>query len=62
MSYAEMSEKVSNQEFELWMALAGVESEECPNCGRSAREIGQWVVEEQKCIFCDHKYQKVKGT
>lgn len=62
MTYAELQRRMSNQEFELWMALAMVRSDECPNCGREAREMTQWVTHEIKCPICTHKYERVRSV
>lgn len=62
MSYAKFQKEISNQEFELWIALASVRSEECPSCGRSAREMMKWTTTEVTCVICTHKYQRVMST
>jgi len=61
MTYAELQAKMSNQEFELWMALAMVRGEECPNCGREARELMEWELHTIKCPICKHEYEKVRS-
>lgn len=60
MTYAELQSKMSNQEFELWMALAMVKSDECPNCGRRADEMMKVHTVEVKCPICKYQYDKVR--
>jgi uncharacterized protein (DUF983 family) len=62
MTYAELQAKMSNQEFELWMALAMARADECPNCGREPREMTEWITHEIKCPICDHEYEKVRSV
>jgi hypothetical protein len=61
MTYAELQAKMSNQEFELWMALAMVKSEECPSCGRRADEMMTTETLKVKCPICKFEYDRVKN-
>lgn len=51
---------MSSAEFELWVALALQRAEECPNCGREPREIGQWEYLKLKCPTCAYEYARVR--
>lgn len=61
MTYAELSSKMSNQEFELWMALSMNRAEECPKCGRRADEMKDFVTVDVKCPICKFEYDRVKA-
>lgn len=61
MTYAELQARMSNAEFELWMALANVRSHECPNCGHEAKEMMEFRLIDVKCPLCKHKYQRTSG-
>jgi len=50
---------MSNQEFELWMALAMVKSEECPSCGRRADEMMEVQANKVKCPICKYEYDRI---
>lgn len=62
MTFAELQAKMSNQEFELWMALASIRSEECPSCGRKANEMSDWITVKAKCPICDYEYNRMKAV
>ncbi len=61
MTYAELQSKMSNQEFELWMALAHVKHDECPSCGRRADEMMDWDSQKVKCPICKYEYTRMKA-
>jgi len=48
---------MSEEEFSMWIALADVRNEECPNCGNRADAIGSVYVREIQCIICREKYR-----
>lgn len=56
----ELSEKMTNQEFELHMALAMLKNDECPNCGVEPRDMGEFTVVEVKCPVCRQTYHKTR--
>ena len=62
MTYAELSTRMSNAEFELWMAEYELRSDECPGCGHTVKEIGQFSAFEVKCPICKVTYHKIRGN
>lgn len=62
MTLAELSAKMSNAEFELWMAEDAVRQDECPNCGIEPRDIGKYSTYEIKCPTCKTTYFRVRPT
>jgi predicted Zn-ribbon and HTH transcriptional regulator len=62
MTYAELQARMSNAEFELWMALAHVRSHECPNCGHEAKEMMNFQLKHAKCPICKYEYHRTTGV
>lgn len=62
MTLAELGQRMSNAEFELWVAEELVRSTECPNCGHEAKDMVNTVMLEVKCPICDTKYGRTKTT
>jgi Zn ribbon nucleic-acid-binding protein len=62
MTLAELSEKMSNAEFEMWMAEDSLRRDECPNCGVEPRDIGKYVTNEIRCPTCKTTYFRVKSS
>lgn len=62
MTYAELQARMSNAEFELWLAEDILRSDECPACGVEPRELMDFEVEDVKCPVCKNKYGKVRRT
>lgn len=62
MTLAELSEKMSNAEFELWMAEDTLRQDECPNCGIEPKDIGKYTAHEIKCPTCKTTYFRIRTT
>ena len=60
MTYAEFTRRVSSQEFDLWLALASVRSDECPHCGVDPIDFMDYEQSDIKCPVCKNKYHKTK--
>ena len=60
MTYAEMQARMSNAEFELWLAEEALRSDECPFCGTEPRDLMEFQVDDIKCPVCKNKYGKVR--
>jgi uncharacterized protein (DUF983 family) len=60
MTLAELGTRMSNTEFELWVADEMLRQFECPNCGHEARDMDSFVQVEAKCPICDTKYHRTK--
>lgn len=58
MTYAEFCRSVTATEFELWVALASVRSDECPHCGVAPMDLMDFEVREIRCPVCRNKYHK----
>ena len=62
MTLAEMSSKMSNAEFELWVALAAKRANECPNCGHEANEMMEYEQVKMHCPICATDYHKTASV
>jgi len=62
MTLAELGERMSNAEFELWHADDLLRADECPFCGVEPRDLMEFQVDDVKCPICKHKYGKIKRT
>lgn len=60
MTYAELLERMSSAEFELWMALELQRQVECPNCGTEPRDMHDVELVKLHCPNCKNDYQRVK--
>lgn len=60
MTLAELQSRMSNAEFELWMAYEVIRNDSCPNCGVEPREMMDYTYVEVKCPTCDTKYGKTR--
>jgi rubrerythrin len=60
MTLAELGQRMSNTEFELWMAEEQQRGYECPNCGHEAFDMDSYQVVDVKCPICKTKYQRTK--
>jgi rubrerythrin len=60
MTLAELGTRMSNTEFELWVAEEMIRQYECPNCGHEAKDMTEFVQVEVKCPICDTKYNRTK--
>ena len=56
----ELSARMSNQEFELRMALEMIRQDECPNCGVEPRDMMEYGTQEVHCPVCKNNYHKVR--
>jgi len=60
MTYAELQARMSNAEFELWLAEDLLRSKECPSCGVEPRDLMEFQVDDIKCPVCKNKYGIVR--
>ena len=60
MTLAELQNKMSSAEFEVWMALAMLREDECPNCGVEPRDMMEFNYGEVKCPVCNSHYGKIR--
>jgi hypothetical protein len=60
MTLAQMQARMTSTEFELWMALAMVRQDECPNCGVEPRDMMDFAFGEVHCPVCKQDYGKVR--
>ena len=60
MTYAELTERMSNQEFELWLAYEMLKSEQCPNCGLEARDLMEFELVPVRCPHCKNEYKRIR--
>lgn len=61
MTYAELTTKMTNAEFELWLGLAYARATECTHCGVDPRDLMKYSLNEIKCPVCHQMYHKVVG-
>ena len=60
MTLAELSERMSAAEFEIWMADQQLSNAECPSCGLEPRDLKEGIVLAKiHCPFCKTDYNKV---
>lgn len=62
MTLAELEERMTWAEFELWLTEYGLRSDQCPACGHEARDIGQYHSHTVKCPICKTDYMKVRAA
>lgn len=62
MTLAELGQRMSNVEFELWIAEDGLRSVECPNCGHEAKDMMHVQMVDVKCPICSTKYARTRST
>ncbi len=62
MTLAELGTRMSNTEFELWMAEEILRQFECPNCGHEARDMNEYMLVDVKCPICQTKYGRTQRT
>lgn len=55
-----MQSRMSNAEFELWMAEEMIRNDACPNCGVEPRDMMDYDYMTIKCPTCDTSYGKTK--
>jgi transcription elongation factor Elf1 len=60
MTLAELGQRMSNAEFELWMAEEILRNFECPNCGHEAKDMNEVELVEVKCPICYTKYGRTR--
>lgn len=58
MTYAELLDRMSSDEFELRMALDAIKADECPHCGVEPRDLMRFHHELIKCPVCKNEYGK----
>jgi uncharacterized Zn finger protein (UPF0148 family) len=60
MTLAELSDRMSAAEFEIWMADSRLSSNECPSCGLEPRDMKDGIMlTKVHCPFCKTDYNKV---
>ncbi len=60
MTLAELGERMSAAEFQIWIAEQELRSHECPHCGLEPRDMSSGVsLTKIKCPFCKTEYDKV---
>ena len=59
MTYAELTDRMSSAEFELWLAEESLRADECPFCSVEPRDLMEYQVEDVKCPICKNKYGKI---
>jgi Zn finger protein HypA/HybF involved in hydrogenase expression len=62
MTLAELGERMSNAEFEIWLAEEDLRADECPFCGTEPRDLGEYEVQDIKCPTCKHTYGKIRKS
>lgn len=60
MTLAELGERMSNAEFEIWLAEETLRADECPFCGVEPRDLGEYEMHDIKCPICKHTYGKLR--
>jgi len=60
MTLAELQEKMTAAEFEVWMAEETLRSRQCPNCGLEPKDMAEGAgVTKVNCPFCKFKFERV---
>lgn len=60
MTLAELGERMSSAEFEIWVAEYEIRADECPFCGMEPRDLGEFEMHDIKCPVCKHTYGKLR--
>jgi hypothetical protein len=60
MTLAELGERMSSAEFEIWAAEYALRADECPFCGMEPRDLGDYEMHDIKCPICKHTYGKLR--
>jgi hypothetical protein len=60
MTLAELGERMSSAEFEIWIAEEAIRADECPFCGMEPRDLGEYEMHDIKCPICKHTYGKLR--
>lgn len=60
MTVAELQRRMSNAEFELWMAEYDIRGDECPYCGVEPRDMEEWEQHKVTCPVCKNDYFKTR--
>jgi hypothetical protein len=60
MTLAELGERMSSAEFEMWVAEEALRADECPFCGMEPRDLGAYEMHDIKCPICKHTYGKLR--
>lgn len=59
MTLAELGQKMSNVEFELWLSLSAKRQDECPHCGHEAKDLMDVEIIKMHCPVCKEDYNRV---
>ena len=62
MTLAELGERMSSAEFEIWLAEEALRADECPFCGIEPRDLSEFELHDIKCPICKHTYGKLRTT
>ena len=60
MTLAELGERMSSAEFEIWIAEEALRADECPFFGMEPRDLGEYEMHDIKCPICKHTYGKLR--
>lgn len=60
MTLEQLSKQMSNQEFELHLALSMVKQDECPHCGVEPRDMNEFGVVSLRCPICKADYSRLR--
>lgn len=59
MTLAELEDRMTAAEFDLWIVEYGLRAQECPGCGLEVRDMNEYVANEVKCPICKTTYNKI---
>lgn len=60
MTLAELGERMSAAEFQIWIADQELTNSECPSCGLEPRDMKEgYILTKVHCPFCKNDYNKV---
>lgn len=63
MTLAELQDRMTAAEFEVWKAEESLRAHVCPNCGLEPRDMADgWGVAKMKCPFCKTEYHRVTSA
>lgn len=60
MTLRELNERMTSEEFELWMAEFSLRAEECPFCGTHPEDIGEFEYLKLTCTTCRNDYSRTR--
>lgn len=60
MTLAELEDRMTAAEFDIWKAEFGLRNDECPACGHEVRDMMDFSAHEVKCPICKTSYMKIR--